>query len=89
MNQNGEHLMNLCELSILEMNTKSYSLCVLHMIVKARTFESTNHKIKLLANHRVMEDACIREGISLEYLLSLSHSVSLLVSVLSSFKCSQ
>ena len=53
MNQKGEHLKNLCELNILEINTKSYSLCVLHMIVKART------------RHRFMEDACIREGISL------------------------
>ena len=46
MNQKGEHIMNLCELNILEINTKSYSLCVLHTIVKARTFESTNHKVK-------------------------------------------
>ena len=46
MNQNGEYLMNIRELNILEINTKSYSLCVLHTIVKARTFESTNHKVK-------------------------------------------
>ena len=26
MNQNGEHLMNLCELNILEINTNSYFL---------------------------------------------------------------
>ena len=37
---------------------------VLHMIVKVKTFESTNHiKIKITC-HRVMEDACIWEGIS-------------------------
>ena len=65
MNQNGENIMNLCESSILEINTKSYFLCmyVLHMIVKARTFESTNHiKIKITCHHRVMEDACICFG---------------------------
>ena len=46
MNQNGEHLMNLCELNILEINTKLYSLCLLHIIAKARKFESTNYKVK-------------------------------------------
>ena len=56
MNQNGEHLMDLCELNILEINTKSYSLCVLHMIVKARTFESTNHiKSKITRAHHTTE----------------------------------
>ena len=56
MNQNGEHLMNLCELNILEINTKSYSLamCIallLHMMVKARTFESTNHMKSEITRH--------------------------------------
>ena len=47
MNQNGEHLMNICELNILEI----FLMCIalLHMIAKARTFESTNHiKTKII-----------------------------------------
>ena len=48
---------------------------VLHMIVKARTFESTYHiKIKI-TRHRVMEDACIWEGISLMNVCWVSQSV--------------
>ena len=31
MNQNTEHLLNLCELNILEINTKSFLMFVLHM----------------------------------------------------------
>ena len=65
MNQNGEHLMNLCELNILEINTKSYSLCVLHIIVKAKLLKVQITKQNNSQHHRVTEDACIREGIPL------------------------
>ena len=68
MNQNGEHLMNICELNIFEINTKSYSLCMycIFMIVKAKTFErSTNHIETKITRRRFMEDACILDGISL------------------------
>ena len=84
MNQNGEHLMNLCELNIVEINTKSCSLCVLHMVVKARTFESTNHiKSKIARHTTVMEDACIREGIWLTNACWVSQSVNQVLNTVS------
>ena len=32
MNESTEHLLNICELNILEINTKSFLMYVLHMI---------------------------------------------------------
>ena len=51
------------------------------MIVKARTFESTNHiKIKITCYQKVMEHACISLGSSITHECFLSQSVNVLLS---------